>query len=243
MKNIINLLLILSLYLPFSSYADNTPLKILPLGDSITCASKYKTSYRYPLWKQLIDIGKPIEFIGSQTQEGNGGRVWATYKDQPFPAANEGHSGWRADQVLNGVNATVKGLTTWITHYKPDIALIHLGTNDMYQAQTPESTRDDIKQIILILRKKNPHIKVLLAKIIPLPLPKGKNIPHLNQLLAQLATQLNQSNSPVVSVDMYSGFNLDTDMQHDHIHPNVTGEEKMAQRWFNALTSHKMLAN
>jgi lysophospholipase L1-like esterase len=30
-------------------------------------------------------------------------------------------------------------------------------------------------------------------------------------------------------------------MQHDKIHPNVSGEEKMAQRWFNALTKHKML--
>lgn len=241
MKKFISVLLTLSLYFPLSSYADSPSIKILPLGDSITCASKYKTSYRYPLWKQLIDSGKHVEFIGSQTQKGNGGRVWATYKNQPFPAANEGHSGWRADQVLNGLNNTVKGLTTWITRYKPDIALIHLGTNDMYQAQTPESTRDEIEQIIITLRNKNPHIKVLLAKIIPLPLPKGKNIPRLNQLLTQLAITLNQPNSPVVSVDMYSGFNLNTDMQHDKIHPNVSGEEKMAQRWFNALTNHKML--
>lgn len=243
MKKFISILLTLSLYFPLSSYADNPPIKILPLGDSITCASKYKTSYRYPLWKQLIDTGKHVEFIGSQTQKGNGGRIWATYKDYPFPAANEGHSGWRTDQILDGLNNTIKGLTTWINRYTPDIALIHLGTNDMYQAQTPESTRDEIEQIIVTLRNKNPQIKVLLAKIIPLPLPKGKNIPRLNQLLAQLASKLNQPNSPVVSVDMYSGFSLNTDMQHDHIHPNVSGEEKMAQRWFNALTRHKMLGN
>ncbi len=244
MKIIAPFLFTLSLLFSFAVHADQVvpshPIKILPLGDSITCASKYKLSYRYPLWKHLVDAGKQVEFVGSQTKKGNGGRVdWKAYKGLPFTPANEGHSGWRADQVLNGLENGEMGLSSWITNYRPDIALIHLGTNDIHQKQTPDSTRDDIEQIILKLRKKNPNIKVLLARVIPMQ--TNPNIIRLNQLIAQLAVKLNKPNSAVVSVDMFTGFNLDTDMQKDKIHPNAKGEEKMAKRWFDALIQHKML--
>lgn len=242
MKKLITVLFILSLYFPFSSNADNSVIKILPLGDSITCASKYKLSYRYPLWKQLVDAGKQVEFIGSQFYKGNGGRIgWETYKDLPFTPANEGHSGWRADQILNGLENGEKGLSDWLAGYKPDIALIHLGTNDLYQKQTAESTRDDIEQIIIKLRVKNPNMKILLAEIIPLQ--TDDRVSHLNELLASLALKLNQPNSPVVSVNMVPGFSLKTDMQKDKIHPNASGEEKMAQRWFDALMMPQIIGN
>jgi len=245
MKKTNSFLLILSLVFPLLSHADQVykqPLiKILPLGDSITCASKYKVSYRYPLWKHLVDADKKVEFVGSQFHKGNGGRVgWETYKNLPFTPANEGHSGWRADQILNGLeNGKERGLNSWLSGYSPDIALIHLGTNDIYQKQSPESTRDEIEQIIIKLRENNSTIKVLLASVIPMR--KDASIVHLNQLLSQLALKLNRPSSPVVSVDMYTGFSLETDMQKDKIHPNASGENKMAKRWFDALIRHKML--
>ena len=239
MKPLLKIILATVLYLPISSHADSQKIKILPLGDSITCASKYKESYRYPLWKHLVDAGKQVEFIGSQTQKGNGGRVWDTYKNLHFPAANEGHSGWRTDQILDGLPNGEKGLDTWITGYHPDIALIHLGTNDVYQSQSPESTRDEIERVILKLRDKNPSIKVLLAKIVPMRMNNG--VPRLNRLLAQLAVKLNTRRSPVVSVDMYSGFSIHTDMQKDKIHPNAKGEKKMAKRWFDALMANRFI--
>jgi hypothetical protein len=231
--------LIMALYFPISSCADTPRVKILPLGDSITCASKYKQSYRYPLWQHLVDANKQVEFIGSQTQKGNNGRVWKTYKGKRFPAANEGHSGWRADQILNGLENGEPGMDKWIATYRPDIALIHLGTNDVHQHQTPESTRDDIEQIIIKLRARNPKIKVLLAKIIPMK--TSPLVPRLNQLLAKLAIKLNKPYSPVVSVDMYSGFSINTDMQKDQIHPNANGEKKMAKRWFDALIRSRFI--
>ena len=239
MKTLIKALLLTCLVLPFSSYADNRKVKILPLGDSITCASPYKLSYRYPLWQHLVDAGKQVEFIGSQTKKGNGSRRWENYKGQRFPERNEGHSGWRADQILNGLPNGEKGLDHWIRGYSPDIALIHLGTNDVHQKQSPQSTRDEIEQVITKLRARNPKIKVLLAKIVPMRMSNG--VPRLNQLLARLAIKLNNANSPVVSVDMYSGFSIHTDMQKDKIHPNAKGEEKMAKRWFDALMHSRFI--
>lgn len=236
MKIIINLLLLLSLSSPIIGCSTaSKKIKILPLGDSITCASKYKVSYRYPLWKHFVDAGKEVEFVGSQKLEGNYGRIaWPKYKGLTFPPVNEAHAGWRTDQILEGLPDGTKGLSTWLSGYQVDIALIHLGTNDLYQRQTPESTRDELEQIIIQLRNHNPHIKVLLASL--LPMGKGAtHVPQLNQLIIQLVSKLNQDDSPVVNVDMYSGFSIDSDLQKDKIHPNVRGEEKMAKRWFDAL--------
>jgi len=243
MNKLHTILLSSSLCFSLSSSADTskTTVKILPLGDSITCASKYKLSYRYPLWQKLVDAGKQVEFIGSQKKlKGNTGRTqWDSYKGLSFPPANEGHSGWRTDQILNGLNDSVKGIDQWLKGYKPDIALVHLGTNDVYQHQTPESTRDELAQVIAKLRTNNPRIKVLLARIVPMK--TDKSVLRLNQLIAQLAQKLNKAHSPVISVDMYSGFSIHTDMQKDQIHPNASGERKMAQRWFNALMKPQML--
>lgn len=231
---------LLCIFLLFSnlSHANSGVIKILPLGDSISCASTQKLSYRYPLWRSLVDRGKRISFVGSQGY--NGGRSWKSYKGLNFPVTSEGHSGWRADQILRGLKNGTGGLSHWLGSYNPDIALIHLGTNDLYQSQSPESTIKDIEKIILLLRKKNPKIKILLAKIIPM----GKNGHHVswfNQLIGQLAIKLNKKNSPVHSVDMYSVMNFNKDMERDHIHPNARGEKKIANQWLLALINYHYL--
>ena len=225
---------------PLISHADSAKVKILPLGDSITCASKYKLSYRYPLWQKLVDAGKQIQFIGSHAAKGDFGRSkWKPHKGQHFPTSHECHSGWRADQILEGLSNNGNNLSQWLKRYTPDIALVHLGTNDLYQSQTPESTRDDIEKIIIKLLGNNPRIKILLAKIIPLRM--DKSVYQLNHLIGQLVKKLNKPASPIMSVDMYSGFSVNTDMQKDQIHPNASGERKMAQRWFKALMQQGVL--
>ena len=240
MKTIIHTLLLLCFSLSTISCSAKPTIKIMPLGDSTSCASNYKVSYRYPLWKHFVDAGKKVTFVGSQTLEGNYGRtVWPEYKGLSFPPANEAHAGWRTDQILDGLPDGTKGLDTWMAGYQPDIALIHLGTNDLDQSQTPESTRDELERLILQLRQNNPKVKVLLAGIIPMG--TNSHVPLLNQLLVGLAAKLNRADSPVVSVDMYSGFSIDTDMQKDKMHPNARGEEIMAQRWFDAIVKHCFL--
>ena len=242
MKKIIDTFLLLYLSLSISSCAAKPAIKIMPLGDSTSCASHYKVSYRYPLWKHFVDAGKKVEFVGSQILEGNYGRtVWPEYKGLSFPPANEAHAGWRTDQILDGLPDGTKGLDTWLAGYQPDIALIHLGTNDLDQSQTPESTRDELERLILRLRQNNPRIKVLLAQIIPMG--SDSSVARLNLLLPPLAAKLNQADSPVVSVDMYSGFDINTDMQKDKMHPNARGEEIMAKRWFDALVQHCFLGD
>jgi lysophospholipase L1-like esterase len=156
-----------------------------------------------------------------------------------FDPDHEGHSGWRADQILNGIGHSdcsgSGGLGIWLGSYTPDISLIHLGTNDLLQGQSIESTVSELEGIIALLRADNPAVKVLLAKIIPTSDARAAaRVPLLNEQIALLAARMDTATSRVVLVDMTIGFNTATDL-YDGVHPNPSGEQKMAQQWYQAL--------
>jgi lysophospholipase L1-like esterase len=80
-------------------------LCILPLGDSITQAATSSASYRYPLWKLLVDAGIKVQYTGSMTQHFGGAPrrdLHPSYKGLVFPAHHEGHYGWTVSQILKG---------------------------------------------------------------------------------------------------------------------------------------------
>lgn len=47
---------------------------------------------------------------------------------------------------------------------------------------------------------------------------------------------MNTPGSPIILVDQFTDFNVQTET-YDGIHPNALGEEKMAQRWFDAIAA------
>jgi acyl-CoA thioesterase-1 len=76
-------------------------------------------------------------------------------------------------------------------------------------------------------------VVVLLAKLIP-STNSQQALDDINARLDGLASELSTDTSPVVIVDQASGFNANGDT-FDGIHPNATGEQKMATKWFQAL--------
>ena len=50
-----------------------------------------------------------------------------------FDQNHEGHSGWTADQIQSNV-------TAWANLNKPDVVLLHIGTNDISLNQSNSST-------------------------------------------------------------------------------------------------------
>ncbi|MEJ8803190.1 GDSL-type esterase/lipase family protein [Pontibacter sp. H249] len=235
--------LILCLTLLFAVPVVSAPLRIMPLGNSITQANAAQYSYRYQLWKKLIDANIDADFVGSHAVNNDGNPNWPDYKSKTFDADNEGHWGWSTDQVLYGNNEQPsKGkLSQWLTGYTPDIVLMHLGTNDMFRGHPLDGTLNELREVVKQIRDKNPKVTILLAKLIPAyPLVVGpgsaQNVERLNEQLPALAQELNTTESKVILVDQYTGFNATTGADtFDGIHPNASGEEKMAQRWFDAI--------
>ncbi len=93
-----------------------TPLKIMALGDSITYGAGSATSgsYRVGLRRKLVNAGLAVDFVGSRTS--------GTGPD----TENEGHNGWTIDRIA----AATPG---WLTTYRPDAVLLHIGTNDLHR--------------------------------------------------------------------------------------------------------------
>ena len=195
-------------------------VKIMPLGDSITQSSTGLNSYRYYLWHLLIVNGYHVDFVGSL--HGVGGGLPA---NTDFDMDHEGHAGWRADEILTHIQS-------WATAASPDMVLLHIGTNDLAQDQSVPSTVADIGGIIDTLRTVNPRIRILLAQLIP-----KAGVPAVAMLNAQLPALVadkDRTDSPIVLVDQYTGFDTST-MTYDGTHPNAIGDSRLADRWFERL--------
>jgi acyl-CoA thioesterase I len=198
---------------------------VMPLGDSITQGAAGHASYRCQLWQKLKAGGYSADFVGSMTSGYSGANTCAV---TGFDLNHEGHWGWRADQVLAQIS-------TWAAAAQPDIVLLHLGTNDVLQGQSFDSTVQELSQIIDRLRAVNPNIKVFLAKLIPArDATASATLQSFNQRIPTLAASKSTAASPVIVVEQWAGFNGQTDT-YDGIHPNATGEAKMAERWYQAL--------
>ena len=121
--------------------------------------------------------------------------------------------------------------------YTPDIVLLHLGTNDVFKRQSASSTIHDLEEIIKLLRADNPHVVVLLAELIPHMHAVGNShISELNRQIREMALAMNTPTSPIITVDQNTEFDVDADTD-DGTHPNESGEEKMAEKWFEAILS------
>jgi outer membrane murein-binding lipoprotein Lpp len=204
-------------------------ITIAPYGNSITQAANNQQSYRYQLWKKLIDANISFDFVGTMNSN-NGGNptTRVDYKGKQFDPDHEGHWGWRADEILNSMG-------TWLTKYTPDMVLFHIGSNDCIQNQDLNSTINELTQIVSKLRSDNKNVIIFMATLIPCnaSTQAATNVNNLNAKIKTLVTQLNTDTSPVILVDQNSGI-TSSDL-YDGVHPGPTGEAKMAQKWFDAI--------
>lgn len=219
-----------------SATNDNARKRILPLGDSITEGDP--ATYRYELFRILTERGANFDYVGS-------------WQHNPLPDTytgswdldHEGHAGWTTEDIRDTLDAP-----TWLGAYTPDIALIHLGTNDIFGLEVAED-RDysiaNMRRIIDTLRISNPRIEIYIAQILPIssnyeheveegPIrPWNSWVTLYNRALSALVLEIDSAQSPIRLVDMNSGFG-NADLP-DGIHPNLTGARKMAEVWAEAL--------
>ncbi|MBA4057163.1 MAG: cellulose-binding protein, partial [Marivirga sp.] len=198
----------------------------MPLGNSITQANNTHLSYRYRLWEKLNEVDFDFDFVGSQNTHEGGGTP--SYPNSSFDRDHEGHWGWYADQLLSS-------LPGWLANYTPDIVLLHGGSNDAINSQPTAGTVTELEQIIDVLRGDNPNVTVFIATLIPINFaPWNNNVNLLNAEIPGIVSRKNTASSRVILVDQNGGFNAATDT-YDGVHPSPSGEEKMAQKWYDAI--------
>jgi len=203
---------------------------ILPLGDSITEGVPF--TYRYALDDKLTQEGYAFDFVGSHT---NGG---GSYPQSGWDRDNEGWAGWT-------IGSIEEKLSEWASAYTVDVALIHLGTNDA-GGNDVEGSAAAVASIVQQLRGNNAAVSICIAQILPFgPLPAEPGEPGTTELnafvsswnsrLATLASAMTTPASPIVLVDMNSGFS-NTDLS-DGVHPTQSGAAKMADKWLECILS------
>ncbi|WP_031510267.1 GDSL-type esterase/lipase family protein [Streptomyces megasporus] len=198
------------------------PVRIMPLGDSITGSPG---CWRSLLWNRLQSAGyTDIDFVGTLGPQGCG---------QPHDGDNEGHGGALVTDV-----ASRNLLPGWLSVTRPDIVVMHFGTNDVWSNRSPDAILAAYGTLVDQMRASNPNTKVLVAQIIPMNPATcgecGRRVVALNERIPAWARSKSTANSPVIAVDQWTGFSTASDT-YDGVHPNASGDEKIAARWYPAL--------
>jgi hypothetical protein len=214
-------------------------VKIMPLGDSITKGSvatseeaKHPT-YRYWLWNDLEKNGYDIDFVGSWRMP--------NFTAFTFDQDNEGHGGYTTDEILHGVpdDRWEPGyLAEWIMGYDYDVVLLLIGTNDVLKGIPTNESAVNIEKIITVLRQKNPRVTIFMGTLPPASYYRQSLI-DLNQEIVRIAERSTTPESRVIVVDQYYGYDGKEDNQPpSYVHPDESGEMKIAKNWYDAITPY-----
>jgi lysophospholipase L1-like esterase len=198
----------------------------MPLGDSITAGPG---CWRAKLWNRLQSTGYTnVDFVGGVSDGGGCNPGFA------YDFDHEGHGGFSATGIADN-----NQLPPWLSAARPDIILVHLGTNDMWGGFIPLATKlAAFTKLVGQMRANNPNVKVVVAQIIPMSASACATCPAdvvaFNNALPGWAAGLTTAQSPIFVADLWTGFNATTDTG-DGVHPNDTGFQKMANSWYPVL--------
>ncbi len=221
------ILLALGLHLPSSG---TEPVRILPLGDSIThgyySGVSVYNSYRKELKNLLDGGGFDTDFSGS-------------LEDGDFPDnQHEGHDGWFADDDTS-TNTIISHVMTWMAGSEADVVLLHVGTNDIIEHGAHAA---EVSGILDEIFTANSNATVVLALIISVAdnyKNLGPDISAFNSNVNAMAQMRIANGDDIIVVDMENGAGIDytsSDMASAY-HPSQIGYDKMATNWFPAVTN------
>ncbi|MFF5225856.1 cellulose binding domain-containing protein [Dactylosporangium sp. NPDC000521] len=202
-------------------------VRVMPLGDSITAGPG---CWRAKLWHRLQTSGYTnIDFVGGVSDGGGCNPGYA------YDFDHEGHGGFSATGIADN-----NQLPPWLAAARPDVVLMHLGTNDMWGGYIPTATKlAAFTKLVGQMRAQNPAVRIVVAQIIPMSASACATCPAdvvaLNAAIPGWAAGLTTAQSPIVVADLWTGFDAATDTG-DGVHPNDAGFQKMADRWFPAVT-------
>lgn len=208
----------------------DTTLKILPLGDSrVEGGSPEYESYRYSLWKKLIENAWDVDFIGSRQEQTKQAPVLGTCFDND----HEGTGGAITTDILETLIQIGNGYGV------PDIVLLGIGGNDLLDAgATPAATIANIESIIGQLQSQSPKVIIFLEQIAPgissLMTPTfTTQFNTFNSGILEVAQRKSNANSKVIAIDMAADWK--DEYLADPVHYNLSGAQVVADRYFAAI--------
>ena len=213
-------------------------LKIMSMGDSITEGAgdylnngNFYIGYRPMLWKKLTNAGYPLDMVGTKTN---------FYQNAVF--SNPEYANFDRDhEATSGI--TIEALQTQITNnsvvstLKPDVISLMIGTNNLYQnnQNVPEIV-SKWEQLIRFIYSQSSSSRILVLKLPPIGTTTaiGENTQNYN---TSIKSKINDLANEGIKID-WAENNVTLADLPDLIHPNETGDIKIADSIFNYITTN-----
>ena len=208
--------------------AANPPVRIMPLGDSITFGfdpdSVVQGGYRTELYQALSSAGYNVDFVG-------------TLQDSNPPLAlgdpdYEGHGGYRIDEIDSGLDGWLAQLDD------PDVVLLLIGTNDFWQNFDPNNAINRLENLIAHIATQRPFAKIVVASLLLFGADPtiDSQIQTFNSNIPGVVTHQVSLGHQVSFVNLRSCCGP-SDLSSDQVHPNLTGYTKIGDAWVPAVTN------
>ncbi|MEL6660707.1 MAG: GDSL-type esterase/lipase family protein [Bacteroidota bacterium] len=215
---------------------NNTPStsanKIMPLGASrVEGARPAFESYRYELWKLMVDGGWDFDYVGTVDDPFS----YPSYLGFNFDNDHEGRGGWTSGQILEGIEGWLNQTDT------PDIVLFSSpGGNDALQGLSYDQAVSNINEIIDIIQVANPNVTILIEQLAPalsteMTAELTSYFNRMQEDVVTIAAEQSTSTSAVLTVDMSTGFG--DSLLADAVHYNEAGARFIADRYYSVLTN------
>jgi lysophospholipase L1-like esterase len=191
------------------------PLRVMPLGDSITAGvgSPSRSSYRTDLRRRLAGAGVAVDFVGSQ-RSGPG----------PDPD-HEGHGGWTIDRIS-------RHLDGWLATYRPDIVLVHLGTNNVTRGEAAPVIAAKLSALVDQIRVDLPASRIVVSTIIGSKVRAELTVDRAYNALIPGVVAGKDARVALADQSTVQGIDL-----LDLHHPNDFGYAKMAYTYYRTLAA------
>lgn len=217
---------LLATALPGAATTNEAPVRIMPLGDSLTSGmsnAPVKGAYRNQLHTLLSQAGYHVDFIGTFTDVDN----------PPLPDGDhQGLGSARIDQLSSNLPAWLEATED------PDVVLLLIGTNDFWQNYDTAGAEGRLESLIVEIAFRQPTARILLSTLPPRRDNAALEAAQVafNKSMPGIVARQSALGRQVGLVDMHAALGA-ADLNIDGVHLNATGYNRMAELWYRAIAS------
>lgn len=212
-----------------------TKPRIMIVGDSISagpgCYKKY-------LLQNLTSNGySSFEFVGEYTDDCGGG-----VKHSAVSCSTADQYTMESFTLPNCfAGKTFPGLATLVATHKPDLLMMQLGVNDVWNSRPTDAILASYAKLIEQARAQNPNVVIVVAQIQKIrPDCTNEAVTTAAQALVEAlpawAAAQKTATSPVFVADLWTNSDWAKAETNDCVHPNDVGAQRMGLNWYNALS-------
>lgn len=225
--------------------AEKSPLRIMPLGDSITAGytdnpkwqHPFNFGYRSGLYTLLTEAGYKFQFVGESPEPWDG--KWRVPSNKPSTDLrrfkmdkHRGYGGWSIGHIQRSIEK-------WLKKDRPDIILLMIGINGMN-----ENSPKQLDFLVKTIFETDKDVNLIVAQITPLARFSQSLFDYNTYIKDIIVPSYAKEGRTIRTVDLYSLFLSDkrdpksidaTRLSNRINHPTSKLYDKMAESWFKEL--------